>query len=167
MDPVFLIVGGIIHTLMVSVCFMVSKETFNRLESKWIVYSVIILLPIVNLMLTLLLMDTTIMVYKRNLRDKSYKIDDLNLELSNEKARYNELERKIFRKVRVGDTFVIPNNDGYVTACRGKKCIITDIVGNGVRHSVDGSTDTYITKWELLKEMVFLSDEPFKPFEFK
>lgn len=162
----FLIVGGLIHLMLVTTCFMVSQDAFRNLDHKRVVYGLIVLLPIVNVIMTMMLMDISLRATLRNLR---YKIDDCNRaerNLESLKLDYADLERKKLRKVRVGDRFRVPDTSEWKDGFRNTECVIIEL-GDEIIVNNKLSPTRWSVKWHHLKYMVFLSDEPIKPFEFK
>lgn len=164
-----LIFGGVLTHLMVSTLIFaalhedVVKE--NYLHSLWIFG-----LPVLNIIVGFQMLGIVKDSYQRTCERLENKIEDITDDKNRIeqywKYRYEYLEKSKFRKVGVGDVFVIPDTDNWKKETRGKKCVITSITENGVNHTVEGrQSETWHTKWELLKEMVFLSNEPIKPFE--
>lgn len=135
----------------------------------------IFMLPFVNLILALRLMEIKKNTLERTNEWKKDRITDLE-DLINRsdtiwKSRLEEVERKKFRRVRINDVFYFPVDGNWKDDVKGKKCKIIEINGKGVVGYIstpDGWDEgtRWHTSWELMKEVAFLSKEPFKPFEF-
>ena len=166
MDPVVLIMLSCIHVMMMACCVTLRDETIKRFDHKWLYY-IMLSIPIVNVILTMLLLDVVIMAYKRSYREKKDEVIEREDTIRRLKRDYDDLERKKFRKVRIGDRFRVPNEDRWVDNFRGSECRIVEINSdNIIAKTKDDSTTRWSVKWEHLGQMAFLSDEPIKPFEF-
>lgn len=166
MDTPILIVSLFIHFVMVACCMIVKDETIKRFDHKWLYY-VVLSFPIVNVIMTMLLLDIVVMAYKRSYREKVSEIHDRENTISRLRLEYTELERKKFRKVRIGDRFRVPNEDRWIDRFRGSECRIIEIHSDDIIAKTKDDNDTrWSVKWEHLGQMAFLSDEPIKPFEF-
>jgi len=75
MDTPILIVSLFIHFVMVACCMIVKDETIKRFDHKWLYY-VVLSFPIVNVIMTMLLLDIVVMAYKRSYREKVSEIHD-------------------------------------------------------------------------------------------
>jgi hypothetical protein len=162
---ILLIPAILVHVLMVSTCFMVAQDAFKNLEHKRVVYSLIVVLPIVNVIMTLMLMDISLKIYKRSFNEKQGEVDSLNRQLTSEKRKYEDLERRKFRRIKVGNKFHVPNTDDWKEGFRNTECTIIEL-GNEVIATNELNNTRWSVKWHHLQYMVFLSDEPVKPFEF-
>ena len=165
-----IIVGSTIHFLLSGLIILSLNKDYIKEDKIHLIW--IFLFPIVNLIIAFRLMEIKKNSLERSNEWKKTKVEDLEDQIlrldAHWKSKYQELERKKFRKVRVGDVFRVPNTDGWKKETRNKKCTIVEITNEGVEHTVEGrpSTEIWNTRWEFLKEMVFLNEEPFKPFEF-
>ena len=131
--------------------------------------------PLINLILALRLMEIKKNSLERANEWKKEKIEDLEDRIGRSdaiwKSRVEELERKKFRRVRVNDIFYFPQDGEWKKEVKGKKCKIIEINGKGVVGYVSNSSGwdeetRWHTSWDLMKEVAFLNEEPFKPFEF-
>jgi hypothetical protein len=151
---------------MIACCITVRDETIKRFDHKWLYY-IILSIPIVNVIMSMLLLDMVIMAYKRSYREKKDEVIQREETIRTLKREYEDLERKKFRKVRLGDKFRVPNTDSWVDKFRGSECRIVEIDGDYIIAKSKGDdVSRWSVKWEHLGRMVFLSDEPIKPFEF-
>jgi len=165
MDTPILIVSLFIHFVMVACCMIVKDETIKRFDHKWLYY-VVLSFPIVNVIMTMLLLDIVVMAYKRSYREKVSEIHDRENTISRLRLEYTELERKKFRKVRLGDKFMVPKSDSWVDGFRGKECVIIEINYDSIiAKAKDDKVNRWSVKFEHLQHMIFLSNEPIKPFE--
>lgn len=162
----FLIVGLLTHVMLVASCFMVSQNAFRHLEDKRLIYFLIILLPLVNVIMTMMIMDVAFGATLRSLKNRDIDCRELERNLERVTQDFTELERKKLRKVRVGDRFRVPNTDEWKDGFRNTECVIIEL-GDEIIVNNKLSTTRWSVKWHHLKYMVFLSDEPIKPFEFK
>jgi hypothetical protein len=144
---------------------MVSKETFNRLDHTFLIYGLVVLLPIVNVLMTLMLMDITLRSYKRGFEEKQGEVGTLSRQLINEERKYEDLERRKFLRIKVNDKFHVPNTDEWKDGFRNTECTIIEIGDDVVVRNKINNT-RWSVKWHHLQYMVFLSNEPVKPFEF-
>lgn len=159
-----------IHLLCSGLIILSLNKDYIKEEKIHLIW--ILLIPVFNLILALRLMeikkDSLERHYTYEKREKEHFRDEIYRLENYWQDKYRELERKKFRKVRVGDVFMVPNTEGWKKETRNRKCTVIEITKDGVEHTVDGrpSNEIWNTKWEFLKEMVFLNEEPFKPFEF-
>jgi len=165
MDLIILILILGIQSTMIVCCLMVYKEVIKRFENKWLYY-VVLLLPMVNILMTILLLDTIIVSYKRSYSEKRQEVIDREDTINTLKRNYVDLERKKFRKVRLGDKFMVPKSDSWVDGFRGKECVIIEINYDSIiAKAKDDKVNRWSVKFEHLQHMIFLSNEPIKPFE--
>lgn len=163
----FLIPAILVHFMLVITCFAASSDAFRGLEHKKVIYGLIVVLPIVNVILTMLLVDIAVKRYRREIRYKNEEISDISRNLENERVKYRELERKKLMRVRVGDKFHVPNTDEWKQGFRNTECTIIELHGDEIIVKNKLSETRWSVKWHHLQYMVFLSNEPIKPFEFK
>ena len=112
-------------------------------------------------------MDTSLKIYKRTCEEKISEVGRLSREVIVQKSKYSELERKKLRKVRVGDRFMVPNTEEWKNGFRATECTITELNDTDlVAVNKENSTTRWSVKWNHLQYMIFLSNEPIRPFEF-
>jgi hypothetical protein len=68
-------------------------------------------------------------VYEKEIKiiDLKYDNERLKIDLDHQRQDYNDLMRRKFTKVRMKDTFCVPDTDGWVHGFRGTKCIVIEI----------------------------------------
>ena len=123
--------------------------------------------PVINIVILIHLLEIAI-------RDKKYKIESLKIEnnyLGNLKYDLEcKLEKSktenIIKSIAVGDTFRIPDSDGWLDTCRGKLCKIKSISTTHVHHTVEGTEGNYKTAIELMEHMIFINRKGVMPFKF-
>jgi hypothetical protein len=124
-------------------------------------------LPIVNVVITINLLMTELS--SKNYRIESLKIDKNYLNNLNQTLN-NRLEKvtteNIIKNISVGDSFRIPNTDEWVGEVRGKICKIVRISDTHVHHTVEGTSQNYKTKIEVMSDMIFINRKGVMPFRF-
>ena len=138
-------------------CLRVKNNALNGLDFTPFLQYIIIFIPLVNIIICIMLLD-------------------LNLEISNESysftkelyrndiEKYKKLIYKYKRNIRVGSIFICPDTNNYDGRCRGKKALVTKINDRGLEHIIIGTNIKMICTWDCVDDMIFLSNEPAKPF---
>lgn len=165
-DPTNLIIGLTFHSLTVVLCVMHTDHILEDIKpNKWL-YWVLMFLPIVNFITAMVLLETSLKVYRRNYKDEVMVSQDLRRSLGRIKDRYEETIKKFRKRIKIGDRFRVPNTDVWVDKFRGKECVIIEFNNDGFIANTKGDNKTrWSVKWDHVEHMVFLSDEPPKPFE--
>ena len=128
----------------------------------------IFMFPLINLILALRLMEIKKNSLKRKNEWMKEKIEDLEDRVNRSntiwKSKIEEVERKKFRRVRVGDTFFFPQDGEWNEEVKGKRCKIIEINGKGVVGYVNdpnGGWDEetrWNTSWALMKEVASVAE---------
>jgi len=173
-NEIFWIPIGAIHIIFTFFC-VVSYQTVSTHKHWWM--NILLLIPFVNVILVILSLDIVAGVYSKHVTrlegtTGEYARKVILLEGANREhiRAYADLERRKFRKVRLGDTFMCPDTDDWIDGYRGKKHTIIEIKEDlnekypVITKSKEGKR--YKNSWDSLRKMIFLSDEPVKPFEF-
>lgn len=164
-----ILVSLIIHLIFVAILVTYLLPHFN--EDRFLITLVIFLLPVLNLIMGVMILGGKLNNSKSAIDSYEHKLGHLNDEIyhikSQWKDKYESLEKFKFRRVRIGDIFVVPNEKDWSERARGKKLIVSEIHNTHlVCHLENHKGQRWDVNWEYLKNMVFLSQEPFKPFEF-
>lgn len=168
----FLIVGLMLHVVISSSIQTVMRNCFEKANEELTVFHYFwIWFPLINIIISNGIVTTymdALMRTNKKLRDE-YLVSEnkLNRVIEGLNDDIKFLKRSKFRKVKVGDVFVFPKDGNWKQEVKGTKHVITEIDDNGVcSRRVDNVGITWTTNWDLLRKVVFLSDEPIKPFEF-
>ena len=159
---------GILHIIFTFFC-IVSHQTGDRHNKHWWM-NILLLLPVVNVILTILHLDAKVTTYNRHMTELEGERGELTREVILLKRSISDLERRKFRRVRVGDVFMCPDAINWTDGFRGQKHTIIEIKEDVnephpvISKSKEGKR--YKNSWDSLRQMIFLNDEPVKPFEF-
>lgn len=164
----WLFIGCSLHIIFTFFC-VVSYQTGKHHVKYWWM-NILLLLPIFNVILTVLHLDTVVGTYDRRITELECLTGELSRKVILLERSTSDLERRKFRRVRVGDVFMCPDVTGWVSGFRGQKHTIVEIIEDSYeKHPVITTNKKgvrYKNSWDSLRTMVFLSDEPVKPFEF-
>lgn len=160
----------IVHLIIVALLITFLLPHFN--EEKFLITFVIFLLPFINLIMGVMLLGNKLNISKAAIDRYKHSLEDHNDEIHNIRrqweTKYRLLEKSKFRRVRVGDVFMVPNNPDYAERARNKKLTVSEINNDSLKCYLKDSEGehNWTVEWHYLKDMVFLNQEPFKPFEF-